>query len=285
MNRLDYPEAMPGPELENAAGLAYREAVPDGEPSGDPVLCVHGFPESSFMWHRLLPALAAAGRRAVAPDLPGYGDSPADPPGTWERHVEAVERFRTELGIESAVLVVHDWGGLIGLRWACDNPGAASALVASNTGFFPDGRWHGFAKGLRTPGQGEELVEQFTREGFAAMMNGSSSGFDDEAIGEYWKALESPVGRQGVLDMYRSGDFEKLEPYRGKLAALDVPMLCLWGADDQFAPVAGAYRFGKEVPRAEIAVVEGAGHFVYADAPERCAEEIVAFLGRTAATI
>jgi haloalkane dehalogenase len=276
---------MPAVELKRAAGLAYREALPDGEAVGNPVLCVHGFPESSFMWQRLLPALAASGRRALAPDLPGYGDSPADPPGTWERHVEAIDRFRAELAIGRAVLVVHDWGGLIGLRWACDNPGAAGALVVSNTGFFPDGRWHGFAKGLRTPGQGEELVEQFTREGFAAMMNASSSGFDEEAIDEYWKALDGAEGRQGVLDMYRSGDFEKLEPYRGKLAALGVPMLCLWGGTDEFAPVAGAYRFRKEVPGAEVVVVEDAGHFVYADAPDRCAEEITAFLGRINGTI
>ena len=272
-------------ELKKAAGLAYREALPDGEPAGDPVLCVHGFPESSYMWQRLLLALAHAGRRALAPDLPGYGDSPADPPGSWERHLGALERFRQAAEIKSAVLVVHDWGGLIGLRWACDHPGAASALVVSDTGFFPDGRWHGFAKGLRTPGQGEDLVAQFTPEGFAAMMKGSSSGFDDEAIGEYWKAFEHPEGRQGVLDLYRSGDFSKLEPYRGKLAGLGVPMLCLWGADDEFAPVAGAYRFRKEVPHAEVVVVESARHFVYADAPDRCAEEIVAFLGRINGTI
>ena len=62
-------------------------------------------------------------------------------------------------------------------------------------------------------------------------------------------------------------------------------MLCLWGEDDEFAPVAGAYRFRKEVPRAEVVVVEGARHFVYADAPERCAEEITSFLARNSGTI
>jgi pimeloyl-ACP methyl ester carboxylesterase len=272
-------------ELKHSAGLAYRETVPSGEEAGDPVLLIHGFPESSYMWRAVLPALAAAGRRAVAPDLAGFGDSPADPPGSWERQVEAIERFRTELGLERVVLVVHDWGGLIGLRWACDNPGAAGALVVSDTGFFPDGRWHGFANALRAPGQGEELVEQFTREGFAAMMASFSTGFDEAAIGEYWKTFARPEGRQAVLDLYRSGDFEKLEPYRGRLAALEVPMLCLWGAEDEFAPVAGAYRFQKEVPHAEVAVVEGARHFLYADAPERCAEEITAFLARIAGKI
>src|SRR5437016_6029536 len=101
------------------------------------------------MWRAALDALAGAGWRAVAPDLPGFGDTPPDPPGTWERQVEALERFRLALDIRRTALVVHDWGGLIGLRWACDHPDAVTALVISSTGFFPDGKWHGLAQGLR----------------------------------------------------------------------------------------------------------------------------------------
>jgi len=267
-------------ELKRAGSIAYREAVPDEESGRDPLLCLHGFPESSYMWRSTLAAVAESGRRAVAPDLPGFGDSPPDPPGTWERQVEAVERFRSELGLERLALAVHDWGGLIGLRWACDHPGAASALVISNSGFFADGRWHGFAEGLRTRGQGEELIDGFEPDGFAALLRSQSSGFDDEAIAEYWKAFVSSEGRRGVLDLYRSGDFEKLEPYRGRLAELDVPTLVLWGEDDPFAPIAGAHRFVKEIPGAELVVISGAGHFVHADEPERTAREIVAFLDR-----
>src|SRR5205085_3378647 len=114
--------------LPTAAGLAYRDAGAPGD--GDPVLLVHGYPESSWMWRHVLAALAAAGRRAIAPDLPGYGDSePPDGPATWEQHVAALERFRGALGLERVALVVHDWGGLIGLRWACEHPDAVSALV------------------------------------------------------------------------------------------------------------------------------------------------------------
>ena len=94
-----------------AAGLSYRES---GPADGPVVLLLHGFPESSFMWSEVMPAVAEAGWRAVAPDFAGYGDSEPDPPGTWERHIESVERFRSELGIETCVLVVHDWGGLVG---------------------------------------------------------------------------------------------------------------------------------------------------------------------------
>src|SRR5436190_4748915 len=203
-------------ELRRIGGIAYREAVPDGPPRGDAVLCLHGFPESSYMWRGLLEAIAAdAGRRAVAPDLAGFGDTRPDPPGTWERQIELVARFRRELELDRVVLAVHDWGGLIGLRWACDNPGAASALVVSDTGFFPDGKWHGAADVMRTPGDGEKLIDGFDRSAFEGMMRSQSEGFDDEAIAHYWKAFESEDGRRGVLELYRSGDFQKLEAYEG----------------------------------------------------------------------
>ena len=257
--------------------IAYREVAP-AQQAGDPVLLLHGFPESSYMWRHLLPALARAGRRAIAPDLPGYGDSPPDLPGTWERQVEAVERFRVALGLDRVALVLHDWGGLIGLRWACDHPGVASAIVVANTGFFPDGKWHGMANMLRTEGEGEKLVSELDRTGMTRMLRAVGRGFGDQAIDQYFKAFTTEQGRQGILDLYRSGDFEKLEPYEGKLAALDVPLLALWGEDDVFAPPAGGYRFQKEVPGARVVVIEGAGHFVFEDDPKRCAEEVVAFL-------
>jgi len=268
-----------GVELKNEGEIAYREALPEHSSDADPVLLLHGFPESSYMWRHLLPAISGAGRRAIAPDLPGYGDSPPDPPGTWERHVDAVERFRVALGLDRVALVLHDWGGLIGLRWACDHPGVASPTVVSGTGFFPDGKWHGMATMLRTEGEGEKLVSELDRVGMARMLRAVGKGFGDQAIEEYYKAFTSDDGRQGVLDLYRSGDFaQKLEPYRGKLAELGVPMLALWGADDVFAPPSSAYRFQSEVADTKVAMIEDAGHFVFEDDPERCATEVVAFL-------
>ena len=243
------------------------------------MLLLHGFPESSYMWRDLLPALAAAGRRAIAPDFPGYGDSPADPPGTWERHVEALERFRLGLGIERAAVVVHDWGGLIGLRWACEHPDAIEALVISNSGFFPDGKWHGMAHVMRSD-QGEEMMETLTKELLAGTLRQSSSAMTDDAIEEYWKAFSDEDRKRGALELYRSGDFEKIAAYDGCLAALDVPSLLLWGANDDFAPVAGAYRFEKELRNPELLVLEEAGHFVFEEEPERCAEALSRFLAR-----
>lgn len=100
-----------------------------------------------------------------------------------------MERFRQGLGIDRLVLVVHDWGGLIGLRWACDHPEAVQALVISDTGFSSDGKWHGLAEAMRAEGQGEELVDTMTREGFGQVLQGSSTGMDDSAVDEYFKAF------------------------------------------------------------------------------------------------
>ena len=258
-----------------AAGLSYRES---GPADGPVALMLHGYPQSSFMWTGVMPAVAEAGWRAVAPDLAGFGDSPPERPGTWERRVESLERFRSELGIERCVPVMHDWGGLIGMWWACEHPEAVDALVISSTGFFPDGRWHGMAKALREPGTGEQLLESVNRDGFAAMLRSQSPGMSDEAIGEYWKAYADDERRAGQLEMYRSGDFEKLE--RFELASLGVPALLVWGEEDEFAPLAGAHRFERELPDTELVVVEGARHFVWEDAPDECAGALARFLAR-----
>jgi haloalkane dehalogenase len=263
----------------SAAGLAYRSA---GEQSGRVALLVHGYPESSYMWHALLPALADAGWWALAPDLPGYGDSEPDAPGTWERHIEALERFVRELELGPVALVTHDWGVPIGLRWACDNPGAASALVISDGGFFADRRWHDLANVMRTPGEGERLIDSYTREGFTGAMRAVSSGMGDEAIGEYWKGFAGETRRRGHLELYRSGDFDKLLPYEGRVAALAVPTLVIWGEEDRFAAVRMAHRFHEEIPSSELEILEGAGHFVWDDEPARANAAVVDFLERRA---
>ncbi|WP_205699120.1 alpha/beta fold hydrolase [Conexibacter sp. SYSU D00693] len=259
--------------------LAFREERPDGEPRGT-LLCVHGFPESSAMWAPLLRDAARAGWHAIAPDLPPAGGSAPDPPHTWTNQVRRLDAFVDEHDLGPVVLCVHDWGGLIGLRWACDRgPGAVRGLVISDTGFFADGTWHGMAQTMRTPGEGEQLVQAFDPATLAQTLRALSPGMGEEELADYVRPFATEAGGAATLELYRSGDFEELGPYQGKLAALGVPALVVWGAEDPFSPVAGAHRFGKELD-AEVLVLDGVGHFVFDDAPERTSAAVLAFLDR-----
>ncbi len=268
---------MPQLIVKRTGSIAYRESVPSNTPDRSPVLCLHGWPQSSYMWRYLLPALASSGRRALAPDLAGFGDSPPDPPGTLERQVQAVEAFRQRMGLDRVVLVVHDTGGVIGLRWACEHPDAVSGLIISNTGFFPDIEWVAIAKTMRTPIQGEALVNSLSREGFSTMLEEAASGFDQRAIDEYWKAFSTGASRRGMLELYRSFDLDELAPYHRKLAKLGVPTLILWGQQDEFLPLDYASRFAREIPGSKLVLLEGVRHFLFEDEPKRCAEEVIAF--------
>ena len=269
---------MPELALKRAGGIAYREAEPSQASQRSPVLCLHGWPQSSYMYRHLLAALASAGRRALAPDLAGFGDSPPDPPGTFERQVEAVERFRRKTGLDRVVLVVHDTGGLIGLRWACDHPDAVAGLVITNTGFFPDHGWIEIAQTMRTPLQGEALVDSLSREAFGTLMEAASTELDESALDEYWKAFTTLEGRRGMLDLYRSFELDELKPYQRKLAELGAPTLILWGEGDEFLPVDFATRFAGQIPGSKLVMLEGVRHFLFEDEPERCAAEMLDFL-------
>lgn len=241
-------------------------------------MLLHGYPTSSYLWRNVIGEVAQSGYRAVAPDLPGFGDSPPKLPGTWEHQIENLDRLCKSLELAPVVLAVHDWGGLIGLRWACDNPDAVEALVLCDTGFFPEGRWHGLAKALQTEDEGEQLLDNINRELFAAGLRQVCPGLPDDAVDEFWKAYADADHRSSQLDLYRSGDFSKLAPYEGGLAALKVPTLILWGAKDQFAPVGGAHRFHKQIPESELVVLDDAGHYLMEDEPQRVAAEIRRFL-------
>jgi haloalkane dehalogenase len=108
----------------------------------------------------------------------------------------------------------------------------------------------------------------------------ASAGIDDSAIDEYWKAYADDTRRQGQLDFYRSMDFEKIAPYDGKLAALGVPVLLVFGGQDPFVSPATAHRFERDLPDTDLVLIEDAGHFVWEDAPERCAEALRSFLAK-----
>ncbi|MBA3861262.1 MAG: alpha/beta fold hydrolase [Solirubrobacterales bacterium] len=235
-------------------------------------------PPAPPLWRTVLPAVAAAGWHAVAPDLPGHGDSPLEPhDGTWHGHIRALDDLVTHRGWVPEALVLHDWGGLIGLRWALDAGLRPRALVLSGTGFFADGRWHGLAEALRGP-MGERTLLRINDGTFASMLRAAAPGVGDDVIADAWKGMADPERRRAVLRLYRSGDFTELEPYEPRLPELAAPTLLLWGARDSYAPLSGAHRFAALLPDTRLVVLEEAGHFAFEDEPRRAADEVAGFL-------
>lgn len=126
-------------EITDPTGATLRMHYVDEGPEAAPtVLLLHGEPLWSFLWRHTIPVLVAAGLRAVAPDLIGFGRS--DKPATvtdysYARAVAWLREYAERLRLQGVVVVGQDWGGLLGLRLAAEQPGLAAALVACNHGF------------------------------------------------------------------------------------------------------------------------------------------------------
>jgi haloalkane dehalogenase len=109
------------------------------EGDGAPVIFLHGEPTWSFLWRNVIGPVRDAGFRCIAPDLPGFGrsDKPMDIDWySYDRHTEATASLLEELDIRDATIVVHDWGGPIGLRAAVEHPDRIKRIVILDTGLF-----------------------------------------------------------------------------------------------------------------------------------------------------
>jgi len=123
---------------DGAGGRLRVHLVDDGDPAGRPVVLLHGNPSWSYLWRHQIRALADAGYRVIAPDLVGMGmsDKPSEMADyTVARHVAWMRALIVdELDLRNLALVLHDWGGIIGLRVLADVPDRVRACVVSNTG-------------------------------------------------------------------------------------------------------------------------------------------------------
>jgi pimeloyl-ACP methyl ester carboxylesterase len=271
-----------------AGGTRTRLVQAGPADAAEAVVFVHGNPGSADDWGRLAPAAGAAGRRAVAFDLPDFGETIA--PDGFEHtpfgYAEFVAEALEELEIERVHLVLHDFGGPIGLIWAMAHPDALSAVTLIDTGVLPGYSWHSLARIWRTPVLGELFQAITNRSGYRFALNrneprGLPRGFVETMYDHYDRRT-----RRAVLKLYRAtpdpgGMSESLI---GLLAPRDIPALVVWGEDDAYLPSSYAAEQVRAFPSAEVHVLPASGHWPYADAPETVERLLVEFLGRAAAT-
>jgi haloalkane dehalogenase len=257
--------------------------VDEGE--GPPVLLLHGEPTSSYLWRNVIPPLVANGHRAVAPDLIGFGrsDKPSDVGWyTYDRHVSSIAALVDALGLSGITLVVHDWGGPIGLRYAVEHEDLVDRLVILDTGIGggrpPSDAWLQFRAAVRRLGGDVDparLVE-----------SGTVNGLDDETRAGYAEPFPTPESKAGVLAFPELVPAEPGHPntapmdrVREALRSWTKPALVVWGAEDRALPPSLAHAFAELIPGAGTPLVlDGAGHFLQEDRPDEVAAAIVRFL-------
>jgi haloalkane dehalogenase len=210
--------------------------------------------------------------RKIAPDLIGFGrsDKPADVGWySYDRHVDSVRRVIEELELSGLTLVVHDWGGPIGLRLAVEHPERVDRLVLLNTavggGRAPSETWLRFREVVRKLGTAVDvgrLVEA-----------GTAQGLSDEARRAYDEPFPTPESKAGVLA------FPELVPAEPELRDWHKPALVVWGAEDPVLPPSFAAHFSELIPGAgPPLLIAGASHFLQEDRPAEVAEAIRNFV-------
>jgi pimeloyl-ACP methyl ester carboxylesterase len=246
------------------------------------VVFVHGNPGSADDWERLVGAAGAAGHRALAFDLPDFGETIA--PDGFEHtpfgYAEFLAEALDELGVERARLVLHDFGGPIGLVWAMTNPDALTGIVLIDTGVLPGYTWHTLARVWRTPVLGELIQAITNRRGYRFALNRNEPrGLPREFVETMYDHYDRRT-RRAVLKLYRAtpdpgGMSENLI---GLLAPRDIPALVIWGEHDAYLPASYAHTQEQAFPSADVHVLTASGHWPFADAPETVERLLVEFL-------
>ena len=274
------------------AGDLELHAVVAGPEEGPLALLLHGFPECWYSWRHQIPVLAGAGYRVVAPDLRGYNLSDK-PQGVQhfqiDRLTEEIGALIRALGRERAVLVAHDWGGVVAWRFAIDYPEAVDRLVVMNAPhpvtFLKSLRsdrsqqlksWYMLA--FQLPWLPEALLTLSPAASAQLFFRGTavrSQAFSDADLEVMAAALAQPGAMRCMIDWYRAAfRFRSAAKYR----PIEAPTLLIWAEDDVALGRSLASGLERWVPDLQVHYVPDCGHWVQNEASDEVNERMLAFL-------
>lgn len=274
------------PHYREVDGLRLHH-LDEGE--GPVVLCFHGEPSWSYLYRHMLDRLVAAGHRVVCPDMVGFGrsDKPTDRDWySYERHMASITAHLDQIeGLDDVTVVVQDWGGPIGLRWAVEHADRVGRLVVMNTGLFT-GRvskgfmaWRGFAE--RTPDLPIGNILQ----------GATTTELPPEVIAAYDAPFPNPESKAGAQVFPLLVPITADAPGAAEMAAVqdalsrwDKPALVAFSDSDPVFPSPKSGQvFCDLIPTAgEQVVIEGAAHFLQEDRGAVIADAMLAAFGAPA---
>jgi haloalkane dehalogenase len=267
--------------------IAHVEA---GPADGPVVLLMHGEPSWSYLYRRMMPVLAAAGYRCLAPDLVGFGRSDK-PTGrsdySYERHVDWMRQWFLARKIDGVSLFCQDWGGLIGLRLVAAFPDRFARVCAANT-FLPTGEgkaspafeaWRNFSQNVPDFDSGW-IVNGGTARGVSEAVRAAyNAPYPDDS----YKAGARIFPMLVVTDPDMPSAAENRAAW-GVLETFDKPFLTLFG-DKDMVTLGTEKILQARIPGAKgqpHRLIENAGHFLQEDAGEEIAQELVRWMGKAA---
>ena len=255
------------------------------EGDGRPVVFFHGEPTWSFLWRKVIPPVRDAGYRCIAPDLPGFGRSDKPVELEWysyDRHFEAVSDLIHDLDLHDATVVVHDWGGPIGLRAAVEHSDRISSMVMLDTGLFT-----GHQKMTEAWIAFRDFVERTDDLPVGFLVRGACKHDPGETVVAAYEApypsAEAKAGARAFpLMLPTSPDMPGAAAGQRVLDALrDDPRdkLILWADSDPVLPLSAGERFAAAVGSEIANVITDASHFLQEDAGDEIGRLIADWLG------
>jgi len=262
------------------------------EGSGEPVLLLHGDPTWGYLWRRFIPALAQS-RRCIVPDQMGMGKSsiPHEPyPYRLRHHVANLEALVLHLDLRNLTLVLHDWGGPVGLGVATRHPDRIKRLVLMNTWAFapwPGGPFPRLIEIIRSD-RGEKFVLE--KNGYLEPALLGTTYYPEKLtksiMDAYRAPFPTPASRLAMLCWSRDIPVHETDPSYAEMKRIEqglsafagTPTLLVWGMRDPVLFESVLRRWQRVYPHAVTREIDGASHFLQEDAPDQIVGFIEEFL-------
>jgi haloalkane dehalogenase len=260
------------------------------EGSGQTILLLHGNPDWSFLYRKIVLGLRDQ-FRCVVPDYPGFGLS-IHPDSSYRytaaEHANVIRELVEHLALEDTVVMGQDWGGPIGMDIASRLPGRFTGLVMGNTWYWPADTklMNTFSLAMGSP----PMQALITRRNFfvtTLMKRMLNAKLSSEEFDHYVKVVPTPKSRAGIAEFPRqiraAGPWLAELERRVESTLTDKPMLLFRGAKDPaLGTIAVLQRWQKAFPEATTVELEAAGHYIQEDAPEPIVDAIIDAFGSDA---
>lgn len=268
-------------ELQPGLNVHYRD---EGKRDGRVLVLIHGSNASLHTWEPWVKRLGSD-YRIISMDLPGHGLTGSHPGGVYDYpvFVDVVSKLMTKLGVEKAFIGGNSMGGGTAWMFALAHPEKTEAVLLVDAGGAP--AWQskktpiGF-RVMRIPVVKELARIIAPRSMFESSIKTSmsvQSKIDDKLVDRYWELNRYPGNREATMKRF-SLQHNNHPATKEKLATIKVPVMIMWGEEDNLIPVASAKWFHEALPGSKLVVYPKVGHIPMEEVPDESAADVKAWL-------